>query len=177
MHAWQGEGIDLRVSLNVSSRQIPDGLPLDWLREQLAAHAIEPQRLVFEITEGVLLKDTPAAQRWIDGVTKLGIRLALDDFGTGYASLGFLRQFRMDQLKIDRSFVMAMPGQPGQLSLVKSIIDIGNNLGLEVTAEGVEDAECLTMLADLGCHFAQGFHLARPMPAIEISSLLKASCS
>jgi diguanylate cyclase (GGDEF)-like protein len=174
MHAWQGEGIDLRVSLNVSSRQIPDGLPLDWLREQLVAHAIEPQRLVFEITEGVLLKDTPASQRWIDGVTKLGIRLALDDFGTGYASLGFLRQFRMDQLKIDRSFVMAMPGQ---LGLVKSIIDIGNNLGLEVTAEGVEDAECLTMLAELGCHSAQGFHLARPMPAIEISSLLKESCS
>jgi EAL domain-containing protein (putative c-di-GMP-specific phosphodiesterase class I) len=134
---------------------------------------------VFEITEGVLIKDTPAAQRWIEGVTKLGIRLALDDFGTGYASLGFLRKFRMDQLKIDRSFVLAMsgqsgqPGQPGQLSLVKSIIDIGNNLGLEVTAEGVEDAERLAMLAELGCHYAQGFHLARPMPATQISSLLK----
>jgi EAL domain-containing protein (putative c-di-GMP-specific phosphodiesterase class I) len=169
---WRKEGIDFMVSINLSSRQIPEGLRLDWLREQIDEYGITPEQLVFEITEAVLLKDTPTTQRWIDGVLQLGIRLALDDFGTGYASLGFLRNFRMHQLKIDRSFIMASQAEPRQLGLVKSIIDIADNLGLEVTAEGVEDAETLSTLSRMGCQYAQGFHLARPMPADAISAML-----
>jgi diguanylate cyclase (GGDEF)-like protein len=172
MACWRKEGIDFKVSVNLSSRQIPEGLRLDWLREQIDEYGIDPEQLVFEITEGVLLKDTPATQRWIDGVLQLGIRLALDDFGTGYASLGFLRNFRMHQLKIDRSFIVASHGEPRHLGLVKSIIDIANNLGLEVTAEGVEDAETLIALSGMGCHYAQGFHLAHPMPVTAISAML-----
>jgi diguanylate cyclase (GGDEF)-like protein len=169
---WHKEGIDFKVSINLSTRQIPEGLSLVWLREKLDEYSIAPEQLVFEITEGVLLKDTPATQRWIDGVLQLGIRLALDDFGTGYASLGFLRNFRMHQLKIDRSFIMTSQAEPRQLGLVKSIIDIANNLGLEVIAEGVEDAKTLSTLSRMGCQYAQGFHLARPMPADAISAML-----
>ena len=172
MACWHKESMDFKVSVNLSSRQIPEGLHLDWLREQIDEYGINPGKLVFEVTEWLLLKDTPATQRWIDGVLQLGIRLALDDFGTGYASLGFLRNFHMHQLKIDRSFIIASHGEPRQLGLVKSIIDIANNLGLEVTAEGVEDAETLATLSGMGCHYAQGFHLARPMSAAAIGAML-----
>jgi len=171
MAAWRAEGIDLVMSLNISARQIPDGLPLDWLSETLAHYDIDPSRLLFEITETMLVSDSPAVLRWVEKVNALGIQLALDDFGTGYASLGFLSKFQMQHLKIDQSFIRAMHEQPSHYALVKSIIDIGCNMGLTVTAEGVENADALQSLSTLGCHYAQGFHLAYPMSADAIHAL------
>jgi len=104
----------------------------------------------------------------------MGVTIAIDDFGTGYSSLSQLQQFPVDEIKIDRSFVMRMETEPDDAVLVRSIIDLGRNLGLRVTAEGVETASVQRSLQELGCDFAQGFHISRPLPADECHRLLKA---
>lgn len=169
---WQAMGISLVVSLNVSSHQLPDGLPVDWVAATLQQHRIDPAQLIFEITESVMISDTEETHNWVNAISAMGIRLSMDDFGTGYASLGFLKRYRMHNVKIDKSFVMAMMSDPGQYSVVKTILDFGRGLGLSVTAEGIEDLATLDMLRELGCNYAQGFHLSRPVPPEQLETLL-----
>lgn len=167
MSRWQDKSFF--VSINVSSMQIPKGLSLEWLRETIRQSDVDPGRLIFEITESALLQDNQETHRWLSEVERLGVRLSVDDFGTGYASIGFLRAFCLQQLKIDRSFVRDMLRDEKQRDMVKSIVGIARNMGMTVTAEGVEDAETLSALKALGCDFAQGFHLSHPLPAQELS--------
>ena len=103
----------------------------------------------------------------------MGISLSIDDFGIGYSSLSYLRQLPVSELKIDRSFVMTMPSNESDAFIVRSAIELGHNLGLQVVAEGVEDQQALGQLTDLGCNFAQGFYLSRPVPAGEFETWLE----
>jgi diguanylate cyclase (GGDEF)-like protein len=162
---WTREGRKKAVSVNISGRQIPEGIPVDWLRETLVRFSIDPGALTFDITEKALLQESPALRQWLTAVDEMQIRLALDDFGSGYAAISRLRHSGIHQIKIDSSLVSAMQGDLHARSLVKSIIDTGRNMGLQVTAEGVENAATLAALQAMGCASAQGFHLAPPMPA------------
>lgn len=170
---WQAAGIACYLSVNVSGRQIPDGLPPAAIADAMQRHGIDPGRLVLEITEGVLLNNIAEAQAWLQAIKQLGLRIYLDDFGTGYSSLSYLKRFPLDTLKIDRSFVQDMQPGNSECSLVEAIIAMARSLGLKVVAEGVETTEQLGMLARMGCHHAQGYHLARPLPPAEFAEALR----
>lgn len=171
---WRRAGLDLIVSINVSSRQLPYGLAIDTIKETIARHGIKASNVVFEITESAILKETIETLQWINDVDDLGIHLSVDDFGTGYASLGFLQRFRMHNVKIDKSFVMAMQSDARQLAVVRAILDFGRGMGLTVTAEGIEDIGTLDALKALGCTYAQGYHFSRPIPPDRLHQLLAA---
>jgi EAL domain-containing protein (putative c-di-GMP-specific phosphodiesterase class I) len=130
--------------------------------------------LGLEITEGVLLEDTPATVETLDALRRLGLRLMLDDFGTGFSSLGYLRRHPLDVLKIDRAFVddLGEDGR-GDAAIVQAIVGMAHALGMRVVPEGVETAGQLERLVELGCDYAQGFHLAHPLAAPQLEALLR----
>ena len=111
------------------------------------------------------------------GLRRIGVRLSVDDFGTGYSSLAYLKRLPVDEVKLDKSFVLNMTGDPDDAAIVRSTIELAHNLGLQLVAEGVEDQETLELLASLGCDLAQGYHLARPIPADELASMPHAPTS
>lgn len=160
------------VSVNVSASQLQDpGFPEDVARALIESH-LDPQSLVLEITESVLMQDTDGTLARLGELKALGVRLALDDFGTGYSSLSYLRRFPVDLLKIDRSFVTALCAGTGGPSIIEAIIALGDALRLECVAEGVEEVEELEALRAIGCRLAQGFHFAEPMPADQLGAFL-----
>jgi diguanylate cyclase (GGDEF)-like protein len=163
---------DLTVCVNFSSAQFTDPTLVGGVRETLADSGLPPGRLVIELTETALLRDTEAmADRMMD-LKALGVRLAVDDFGTGNASLRHLARFPVDVLKVDRSFVSEIGIDHRQSAIAGSIISLGENLGMAVVAEGIETPEQLAHLRSLGCDFGQGFYLGRPVPAAELAPLL-----
>ncbi|HOI52932.1 MAG TPA: EAL domain-containing protein, partial [Azonexus sp.] len=164
---WQRAGRPHYLSINVSGRQIPHGLPPAAVAEALARHGIPASRLALEITEGILLANIGEAQAWLQAVQALGVRVYLDDFGTGYSSLSYLNRFPLDTLKIDRSFVQDMATGNNAHSLVIAIVAMARSVGLQVVAEGVETAGQLEILSAIGCQYAQGYYLSRPVTAAD----------
>lgn len=169
--SWQNQGLDYSLSLNVSGRQIPDGLPPAKLQEVARHHGISPSKLALEITEGVMLHDIEKSLAWLKEVHALGFRVYLDDFGTGYSSLSYLKLFPVDTLKVDKSFVRDMKDGSNEYTLVGAIIAMGRSLGLDIVAEGVENQSHLTALERMGCHYAQGYYFSRPVPAEEFNAV------
>ena len=168
----QTEHTNLHVTVNVSTRQLHDpgfGATVEQLLEH---HGIAPEQLVLELTESVLIRDE-AAMQGIAQLRERGVRLAVDDFGTGYSSLGYLRQLPVDLLKIDRSFINDLQLDPSADELVRTIVDLGHRLGLEVIAEGVETPLQHEALRALGCPFAQGYLFERPRPRADIPGLIR----
>jgi diguanylate cyclase (GGDEF)-like protein len=167
---WPG----LTVSVNVSARQMElTGMP-GVVGAVLRETGLEPSRLALEITEGLLLEDTPAITETLQALRRLGVRLLLDDFGTGYSSLAYLRRHPIDAIKIDRAFVADLGDDgEGDAAIVQAIIGMAKALGMRVVPEGVETAGQLRRLTALECDFAQGFHLSRPLPAAGIGALLR----
>jgi diguanylate cyclase (GGDEF)-like protein/PAS domain S-box-containing protein len=165
--AWQQAGHDYQVSLNVSGRQIPEGLSPTALAEAIRRHGIAPRKLALEITEGVLLDDIDKAQAWLAAVHALGVRVYMDDFGTGFSSLSYLKRFPVDVLKVDKSFVRDMQSNDSDRPLVAGIVAMARSLGLAVVAEGVESPDHVQLLREMGCQFAQGYHFSRPVPAAD----------
>ena len=163
--AWQRAGHPHYLSINVSGRQIPHGLPPAAVANALNRHGIPASRLALEITEGILLANIGEAQAWLQAVQALGVRVYLDDFGTGYSSLSYLNRFPLDTLKIDRSFVQDMASGNNAHSLVIAIVAMARSVGLQVVAEGVETASQLEILSAIGCQYAQGYYLSRPVTA------------
>jgi len=163
--AWQQQGLDYTLSLNVSGRQIPDGLSPAKLRAATEHYGISPGRLALEITEGVMLSDIDKSLRWLNEVHASGFRIYLDDFGTGYSSLSYLKQFPVDTLKVDKSFVRDMQQGNNENTLVGAIIAMGGSLGLDIVAEGVELPDQVQTLRRMGCQYAQGYLFSRPVPA------------
>jgi diguanylate cyclase (GGDEF)-like protein/PAS domain S-box-containing protein len=149
----------LAMSVNLSVRQLQSDTIVSDVREALESSGFPPESLVLEITESVMLADTDLAVRRLHQLKELGVRLAMDDFGTGYSSLSYLGKFPVDILKMDRSFLASRNND----SLAAAIIALGENLTLEVVAEGVEQPEQALWLQDVGCELGQGFHFARPM--------------
>jgi diguanylate cyclase (GGDEF)-like protein len=171
MAAW-GRG-DLRLTVNVSARQMAlSGMP-GTVGAVLRETGLPAHRLGLEITEGLLLEETPATVETLQALRRLGVRLMLDDFGTGYSSLGYLRRYPLDVLKIDRTFVddLGEDGR-GDSAIVEAIVGMAKALGMRVIPEGVETAGQLARLTELGCDYAQGFHLSRPLAAAELEAWL-----
>jgi diguanylate cyclase (GGDEF)-like protein len=171
---WQGAGLELAVSVNLSARNLLDvGFP-DQVERLLAGAGLSPSLLELEITETTMLSDGARTKSALDRLSALGIRISIDDFGTGYSSLAYLRRLPISEIKIDRSFVMNMDGCEDDAVIVRSTIDLGRNLGLAVVAEGVESEGIWTELRRLGCTSAQGYYLTRPVPADELRAWLTA---
>ncbi|HKO26310.1 MAG TPA: EAL domain-containing protein, partial [Solirubrobacteraceae bacterium] len=169
---WRWAGLEVTVSVNVSTRSLLDhDLPvtIEALLARLDLHA---SALQLEITESRIVADLPRARTQLEELRAMGVMIAIDDFGTGYSSLSQLQQLPVDEIKIDRSFVTRMESDRQDAVLVHSIIDLGRNLGLRVTAEGVETENVKQVLAKLGCDYAQGFHVGRPVAAEECSRYL-----
>lgn len=162
--SWNRDGWNLKVSVNVSAQSLlGERLPA-MVEHELVASGLEPSKLVLEITETTVMGDPTQTHRILRQLSDIGVGLSVDDFGTGFSSLVNLRNLPVDELKIDRSFVMDMMVQHNDDVIVRSTIDLGHNLGLEVVAEGVENQEIIDRLAELGCDAAQGFHISRPLP-------------
>jgi diguanylate cyclase len=171
--SWEDDGLTLSVAVNLSIRNLLDvTLPRDVGR-LLERHGVDPHRLELEITESTMLADPLRTKCVLENLSDMGVRLSLDDFGTGYSSLSYLKRLPLDQLKIDRSFVLNMLEDTDHAVIVRSTIDLAKNLGLEVVAEGVENAAIWEELGSLGCDVAQGHYLTRPLPADELEAWLR----
>jgi diguanylate cyclase (GGDEF)-like protein len=162
----------LGLSVNLSTHDLVDAKLATRVREHLEANGVEPGSLTLEITESSLLIDGPRARATIDDLHALGVRMAIDDFGTGYSSLSYLRQLPVRELKIDQSFVTNLLTDEQDEVIVRSTIDLGHNLGLEVVAEGVESEAVLERLRSFGCDVAQGFCISRPLTSKRLLSWL-----
>ena len=172
--AWgAGAGRRLKMAVNVSVRQFEDCDVAAMVSEVVAETGMPVDQLCLEMTESVLLTDTDENLTQLLRLKSLGVTLAMDDFGTGYSSLAYLRRFPMDTLKIDRSFVDRLGGDSEDVALVRTIVRLGQSLGMSTVAEGIEDAAQLAALQDLGCELAQGYFLSRPVPAAEAGRLLR----
>jgi EAL domain-containing protein (putative c-di-GMP-specific phosphodiesterase class I) len=170
--SWQDDGLRLSIAVNLSARSLVD---LDFpaqVAAQLERWDVEPCLLEFEITESAMLADPARTKLVLEQLSEMGIRLSIDDFGTGYSSLAHLKRLPVSEIKVDRSFVMNMEQDEDDATIVRSTIDLGRNLGLDVVAEGVETQLVWDRLKALGCTAAQGYHLSRPVPAPELQAWL-----
>jgi diguanylate cyclase (GGDEF)-like protein len=168
VRGWRDRGLAISVAVNLTARQVAsENLP-NQIEEALAAHGLPSQALVVEVTESSLMANPAQIRTVLGRLRELGVGLAMDDFGTGFSSLTHLRDLPVTEIKIDQSFVAGTVSSARSAALVKSIIDLGHNLGLNVVAEGVETDETRTVLTDLGCTVLQGYLLARPMPGDQL---------
>jgi diguanylate cyclase (GGDEF)-like protein len=162
---WQREGLDLSVSANLSALDILNPDLTAHVRRLLGRHQLAPAKLCLEITESALMDEPELALAHLIELSLLGVKLSIDDYGSGQASLGYLKTLPVHELKIDQSFVTAVADSPKNAAIVRSTIVLSHELGLTVTAEGAETFADLSWLADNGCDLAQGYGIARPMPA------------
>jgi diguanylate cyclase (GGDEF)-like protein/PAS domain S-box-containing protein len=169
---WLDHGLRMAVAVNLSPRNLLDVEFPAQVEGLLDRWRIEPDLLEFEITESAMLVDLSRTLRTLERLSAMGLRLAIDDYGTGFSSLAYLKRASVDAIKIDRSFVLNMCEDESDATIVRSTIDLGRNLGLQVVAEGVETERVWNRLAALGCTFAQGYHLSRPLPADELRAWL-----
>ena len=171
LRAWQRIQPDLSVSVNLSGSQLHDGHLVDHVAGILQRTGIDPESLILEMTETILVAD-PGAEQVLRELQRLGVRLAIDDFGTGYASISYLRRFAVDVLKIDREFTAAVGTAQG-VALLGGIAQLGRSLGLELVAEGIEREEQAELVRQAGCDMGQGFLFARPSGPQEAEALLR----
>ncbi|MDD2176634.1 EAL domain-containing protein [Acidovorax sp. D2M1] len=157
------QGLPLRVSVNLSTRDLLDPELSHRLADILARHGVAASAFCLEITESAIMDDPQRAEAMLNRLSEQGFKLSIDDFGTGYSSLAYLKRLPVDELKIDKSFVMGMETGEDDAMIVRSTIDLAHNLGLTVVAEGVETAAILERLRILACDEAQGYHIARPL--------------
>ncbi len=169
-HGLQQEGEPFQVAINLSTRDLLDPEFAQRLDAILAKHQVPASGLCLEITESAIMDDPQRALTTLNQLHARGFKLSIDDFGTGYSSLAYLKELPVDQLKIDKSFVMAMEKIAGDAMIVRSTIDLAHNLGLTVVAEGVENAIIYHSLKKLGCDEAQGYFISKPMPADQFAA-------
>ncbi len=166
---WQVEhGLEVSLSVNLSARQRDRGFGPEVLGQVLEESGLDARCLILEITENLLLEESYAVLDWLYGLKRCGVRLSVDDFGTGYSSLSYLKQFPVDTLKVDQSFVRGLPDDRDDVSLVKAIVAMARSLGIGVVAEGVETEAQREFLLALGCGLMQGYRFSPPVPAEEI---------
>jgi diguanylate cyclase (GGDEF)-like protein len=173
INAWRAAGYPVvPVSLNVSARQfqLPDFH--QRVAEAIARHGVDPSLIEIEITEGLMMEDTGLAERCLDYLKSVGVRISVDDFGTGYSCLSYLHRFPIDVLKIDRSFIRQIGQGSGNEKITDAIISLARSLQLETVAEGVETTEQVDFLVTHGCHVAQGFLFGKPVDAVAVEPLL-----
>lgn len=162
---WQRKNIDIGVCINLSMIDMMNHELPRMLDDVLRRTSVTPSRLKLELTENMIMADDKRTKEILSAISKLGILTSIDDFGTGYASLSYLNQLPIRELKVDTSFITNMLNNEHHRYVVQSIIDLAHTLSMSVVAEGVEDQETLEMLFDFGCDAIQGYHIARPMEA------------
>lgn len=171
---WHRRSLRIPVAVNLSATLFADARAVELVREALEESGLPPHLLEIELTESIFIRNAGMARQVLMGLRALGVRTALDDFGTGYSSLGYLQHLNFDVLKIDRTFVEGLRAAvPGSGSIVEAILRLARALGAEVVAEGVETAEQMEMLRDLGCDAVQGYLFGRPMPAEALALLFR----
>lgn len=171
--ALRGKGFRIGISINLSVRNLIDPTLVDQVASALERHDVPSSAVEFEVTETSAMTDPRRSVDALVSLRDIGSSIAIDDYGTGYSSLAYLRSLPVQTLKIDRSFVTAMNSQPTNASIVRSTIELGRSLGMNVVAEGVEDKATLDRLRVLGCDGAQGYHIGRPVPAEELQALVE----
>lgn len=164
------EGMHPKISVNISARDLMDQDLTAKYADILARHNVSASSFCLEITESAIMDDPVRAQNTLESLHALGAELSIDDFGTGYSSLAYLKQLPVDELKIDKSFVMNMEHDANDAKIVRSTIDLGHNMGLRVVAEGIESEQTWALLAHMGCDSGQGYFMSRPIPADEFAA-------
>jgi EAL domain-containing protein (putative c-di-GMP-specific phosphodiesterase class I) len=173
MREWMDDGFDdFVMSVNVSSRQFHHGDLAGSVSRALDESSIDPEQFEVEVTEGTLIDNIDVARVTLDSLRDLGVRVSIDDFGTGYSSLSYLKRLPIDVLKIDRSFISALPSDLDDVAISEAIISLGHTLKMEIVAEGVETQAQYDFLRTLGCDTGQGYHIAAPLPAPEFAEFM-----
>ncbi|MEV8505253.1 bifunctional diguanylate cyclase/phosphodiesterase [Actinoplanes sp. NPDC051475] len=170
---WAAAGIDVPVSVNISARSLLDATFPAQVSDALRRHRMGPPQLVLEITESMAVSDQGVVDEVLAALRELQVQISVDDFGTGFSSLAFVTRVRVDELKVDRSFVTEMTESPAAAAVVRGAVELGARLGARVVAEGVETADQRAALLALGCTAAQGYHFSRPLPAEKIIPALR----
>ncbi|MGQ0656809.1 MAG: putative bifunctional diguanylate cyclase/phosphodiesterase [Chromatiales bacterium] len=160
---WRRRGIDLRLALNLSARDLLRHDLVEVMAKLLRVHAVPPASVILEVTENAVMEDATHALRVLEDLHDMGLGLAIDDYGTGYSSLAYLKRLPVDELKIDKSFVMHLQPDSDDATIVRSTVELAHNMGLKVVAEGVESAATLSLLRAWHCDFAQGYHISEPL--------------
>ncbi|GAL24894.1 diguanylate cyclase [Vibrio variabilis] len=169
---WKLQGIlPGRVAINLSPEQFGNPKLIDYMERLLRSTGLDPSCITFELTESAVMSNSEHTLQMLNSIKKLGFALSIDDFGTGYSSLSYLAHFPIDELKIDRAFIMDIDTLPKQLTVIENIINLGKSLNLSVVAEGVETRHQATLLSNLNCNSIQGFHFHRPQPKHESKRL------
>jgi EAL domain-containing protein (putative c-di-GMP-specific phosphodiesterase class I) len=166
---WRAQGHQVPVAVNLSARCLHDSTFPARVAGLLGDTGMPAELLLLEITESAIMLDPARSLTVLNGLHELGVQLSIDDFGTGYSSMAYLKRLPVDELKIDRSFVLGMVGDHNDAVIVRSAVDLGHNLGLTVVAEGVESGGHVDALTRLGCDIGQGFYYAEPMPAVDFT--------
>ncbi len=170
--SWHQSGLSVSVAVNLSSRNLENDL-VDHISRLAESHNLAPKWLGLEITEGTIMRDPEHARGILARLGEMGIKISIDDFGTGYSSLSYLSNLPVDELKIDKSFVMRMTTDENSAVIVRSTIDLAHQLGLKVIAEGVETQDILNRLEGLGCDAAQGYYFSRAISGSDMTELLR----
>jgi EAL domain-containing protein (putative c-di-GMP-specific phosphodiesterase class I) len=171
--AWQRAGLPpLVVAVNLSAVQFMRGDLVGTVASALATSALPSRCLELELTESILIQDAENILGTVQRLNAIGVQMSIDDFGTGYSSLSYLKRFAVDKLKVDQSFVRDLCSDPDDAAIVRAIIQLARSLGLKTIAEGVETAEILALLQELGCDEAQGYYFAKPLPADNFGAFL-----
>ncbi|MGH3716786.1 MAG: putative bifunctional diguanylate cyclase/phosphodiesterase, partial [Micromonosporaceae bacterium] len=161
---WDAEGRPLGIAVNLSPRSLADPDFPSYVEALLNEYAVPADRLTLEITEDGMVGETEKPLPTLRLLRELGVRLSVDDFGTGYSSLSYLRRLPVHEVKIDRTFVQGMATDPGDLAIVRAVVDLSRHFGFSVVAEGVESELTLSLLEEMGCDLGQGFFFSRPLP-------------
>ena len=161
--AWRRSGQDVKVAVNLGTESLQDEDLAGTVARALEESGTPASWLTLEITESAMMADPTRAMRVLSEVHDLGVRVSIDDFGTGYSSLGYLKGLPVDEVKVDQSFVKEMASDRQDACIVRSVIDLGHNLGLRVVAEGIEDRATAELLAVWGCDYGQGYYFSRPL--------------
>jgi EAL domain-containing protein (putative c-di-GMP-specific phosphodiesterase class I) len=172
---WKKQGIDIKVAINLSARDLSNRHLPNEVETLMAKHGATINQLILEITESAVMEDPKQTMEVLSALNKMGATLSIDDYGTGYSSMSYLKSLPVQEIKIDKSFVMKLASNNGDEILVKSTIDLGHNLGLKVTAEGVEDRASLDILKSYGCETGQGYHISKPVPAPDFEKFYRTS--
>jgi EAL domain-containing protein (putative c-di-GMP-specific phosphodiesterase class I) len=162
---WHGNDLKIGIAINLSARNLEDSGILDAMRTALRTSGLDPSFLSVELTESAVMADPGHAMEMLNKIHGMGVRIAVDDFGTGYSSLAYLKKLPVNEIKIDKSFVIDMGQDSSDEVIVHSTIDLGHNMGLQVTAEGVENEAIMEKLIILGCNMAQGYYMCEPCNA------------
>jgi EAL domain-containing protein (putative c-di-GMP-specific phosphodiesterase class I) len=168
-------GQNIKVAINLSTLDLANRDLPRQIGDALDAAGLQPETLILEITESGLMSDPAAARTLLTELSEMGMALSIDDYGTGYSSLAYLKDLPVAELKIDQAFVLNLATNNEDAMIVRSTIDLGHNLGLKVTAEGIEDEISFRQLQEMGCDVGQGYYMARPMPFDELLQFLNES--